>query len=93
MNYQLQTTSIVRQRGQLTIPDLIRGRVDWVAPGSVVTVVQMKPNEIIIRPYQAKMGVIDWDGLWRNIELSRSHPGTYTGSLSQFVAQDRESRR
>ena len=30
MNQQFQITSIIRQRGQLTIPDLIRERVDWV---------------------------------------------------------------
>lgn len=92
MNY-LQTIAIVRGRGQLTIPDGIRGKIDWVGPGSVVTVSRVKTDEIVIRPYGANTGGTDWNKLWKNIELSRSHKGTYSGSLSEFIAMDRENRR
>ena len=90
---QLQSTSIVRDRGQLTIPDLIRVRSDWVSPGSVVTIVQVRADEIVIRPHVANKNEFDWNRLWRNIELARSHKGTYLGSLSEFIVADREDRR
>lgn len=87
---QLQTTSIIRDRGQLTIPDLIRGRTDWVSTGSVVTIIQVKADEIVIKPHVVG-NKINWDKLWKNIELSRSYKGSYLGSLSEFIATDRES--
>lgn len=88
---QLQTKSIIRDRGQLTIPDFIRGRIDWVSPGSVVTISQLKDDEIIIRPHVSNKNEFDWNKLWRNIELARSHRGTYKGSLSEFIVSDRDS--
>lgn len=89
-NMQLQSTAIIRDRGQLTIPDLIRGRNDWVSPGSVVTVLQTGANEIVIKPH-AEGKKVNWDKLWKNIELTRSYEGSYSGSLSEFIALDRES--
>jgi len=88
---QLQTTAIVRNRFQLTIPDLVRVGVDWVTPGSVVTVAQVKPDEIVIRPHliQKKTTVSD---LWRRIRLVRSFKGKGKPiSLSEFIVKDRET--
>ena len=93
MNNQHGSISIIRQRGQLTIPDSIRGEVEWVTPGSAVTVIQNKTDEIVIRPYQGRNRGVDWDKLWTDIKLARSHKGKYQGSLSRFIAQDREGRR
>ncbi|MBI2010352.1 MAG: AbrB/MazE/SpoVT family DNA-binding domain-containing protein [Candidatus Chisholmbacteria bacterium] len=93
MNYQLQTTSIVRQRGQLTIPDSIRGKVNWVAPGSVVTLAQTKADEIIIRPHTSSQTKINWEKLWLDIERVRSYKGKGGGNLAAFIAKDRESRK
>ncbi len=90
---QVQTTAIVRGRGQLTIPDSIRDRANWVSPGSVVTVAQLRADEIVIRPHLASQNKVDWNKIWRNIELARSHKGVYSGSLSEFIAADREERR
>jgi len=90
---QIQTKSIVRQRGQLTIPDSIRGTTSWVTPGSVVIITRVKADEIVIKPHKEETGVINWNKLWRNIELSRSHKGKYSGSLSEFIVRDREERR
>ncbi|OGM27888.1 hypothetical protein A2627_02025 [Candidatus Woesebacteria bacterium RIFCSPHIGHO2_01_FULL_39_28] len=88
---QLQTTSIVRDRGQLTIPDLIRSRTDWVSPGSVVTVAQVKADEIVIRPRTTQKRV-DADDLWRRIRLVRSFKGKgKLISLSEFIMMDREN--
>lgn len=89
----LQTTTIVRSRGQLTVPRLIRNKVNWVTPGSVVTVAQVKADEIVIKPHSGSKNKADWNKLWRSIDLARSHKGTYSGSLSEFIAADRESRR
>jgi len=87
---QLQTTAIVRDRFQLTIPDLVRAGADWVTPGSVVTVVQVKVDEIVIKPHTS-VKKTDWDKLWKNIHLARSHKGVYKDSLSDFIISDRES--
>ncbi len=90
MDY-LQTIAIVRGRGQLTIPDSIRGKTDWIGPGSVVTVSRVKTDEIVIRPHVVGKNKTDWTKLWRDIKLVRSYQGTYRGSLSEFIATDRES--
>ena len=90
---QIQATSIIRQRGQLTIPDSIRGTTNWVTVGSVVTIARVSPDQIVIKPHLGEVGTINWDKLWRNIELARSHKGKYLGSLSQFIIEDREGRR
>ena len=90
---QLQISTIVRNRGQLTIPGSIRHRVSWITPGSVVTVAQVGSDEIVIKPHVAGKNKVDWNKLWRNIELARSHKGTYSGSLSKFIMTDRENRR
>ncbi len=88
----LQTTSIIRQRGQLTIPDSIRAVISWITPGSVVTVAKIKADAIVIRPH-ATAAETNWNKLWRDIGLSRSHKGNYKGSLSRFITQERETRR
>ena len=83
---RVQTTVVVRDRGQLTIPDKIRKSVNWINPSSVVTVTSDKPDEIIIQPYSPKK--VDWDKLWKMIKKSRSIKGK-RGNLSEFIAQDR----
>lgn len=87
---QLQTTAIVRDRFQLTIPDQIRLRIHWLAPGSVVTISQSKANEIVIKPHVAA-GNANWNRIWRSIKLARSYVGTYKGGLSEYIVSDREN--
>lgn len=79
--------SIVRNRGQLTIPDSIRALRSWVSTNSVVNISSERPDEIIIRPYQKG---INWDKLWKQMEKVRSFKGKNKGSLSEFIAKDRE---
>ena len=91
MTQQLSTTAIIRQRGQLTIPDSIRGKVKWANPGSVVTVSQVNPDEIVIKPQSTQKKVVA-DDLWRRIRLVRSFKGKGKPvRLSEFVVKDRES--
>lgn len=80
------TVSIIRDRGQLTIPDSIRALRKWTSPNSVVTITSNTPNEIIIRPHKKEY---DWDKIWEGIRKARAIKGKGRGSLSKFIAEDR----
>jgi len=82
----MKTISIIRNRGQLTIPGSIRKVVGWASPMSAVTISVMNPDEIIIRPHQKQ---VDWDKIWEGIKKARSIKGKGKGSLSQFILEDR----
>lgn len=86
----MKAVSIIRGRGQLTIPDSIRKAITWVSPMSVVTISMIKPDEIVIRPHQHK-NEVDWDKLWKQIKRVRMFKGR--GNLSAFIAEDRQARR
>lgn len=86
---KIQTISIVRDRGQLTIPDSIRMVRKWITPASVVTIATEKPDEIVIKPHSQK-DIWDWNQIWNSIELSRSFKGK-SGNLSRFIASDRKT--
>ena len=91
MNSTISTTAIIRQRGQLTIPDQVRELVPWLAVNSVVTVATTPSQEIIIKPHtQDKSQNVDWDKVWRGIQLARSFKGK-RGNLSGLIAEDRET--
>jgi bifunctional DNA-binding transcriptional regulator/antitoxin component of YhaV-PrlF toxin-antitoxin module len=81
----MKSVGIVRDRGQLTIPDAIRRTVDWISPMSAVSISVEKPDEIVIRPHQQK---VDWDKIWEGIKKARATKGK-KGNLSQFIAEDR----
>jgi len=82
--------SVIRDRGQLTIPDKIREAHDWANPNSIVTIISDSPDEIIIKPHKADVKrEIDWNRLWKMIEFSRSFKGK-RGNLSKFIAEDRK---
>ncbi|MBI2028967.1 hypothetical protein HYT02_00980 [Candidatus Gottesmanbacteria bacterium] len=88
----LQITSIIRDRGQLTIPETIRKMVDWVSPLSIVTISVDRPNQITIKP-QTDSKKVDWDMIWQGIRLSRSFKGkNETKSALQMIREDRENR-
>lgn len=87
----MKTVSIIRQRGQLTIPESVRRRVKWVSPLSAVSISITKPDEIVIRPHHQQKDV-DWDGLWKQIKRVRTFKGT-RGNLSSFIQEDRKTRR
>lgn len=84
----MKTVSIIRDRGQLTIPDSIRKLISWVNPLSAVTISLIKPDEIVIKPHQTP---IDWDQLWKKIHKSRSISGKGHASAIQTLIQDRSS--
>lgn len=84
----MQTVSIIRDRGQLTIPDSIRKMVNWITPSSVISISVVKPDEIVIRPHQAQ---IDWDEMWRLIRKSRAIKGRNAISAIEVLQKDRQS--
>lgn len=79
---------IIRDRGQLTIPDAIRKAVNWVNPMSAVSISVVKPDEIVIKPHQQ---IIDKDKIWELIRKSRAIKGRGTGSAAEFLKKDRAS--
>lgn len=84
----MKTVCIVRDRGQLTIPDSVRKIINWVTPMSAVTISVMKPDEIVITPHQKQ---VDWDQVWENIRRSRSIKGKGNVSAAVFLEQDRST--
>ncbi len=86
---KIQAVSIIRNKGQLTLPVSIRKTLKWLTPMSTVSIYISKPDEIIIRPHQNN---IDWNHIWNGIEKSRSikRKGTTT-STSKFLEHDRDS--
>lgn len=83
------TISVIRNRGQLTIPDSIRALRTWAEPNSVVTITSDRPDEIVIRPHKKDY---DWNKIWAGIKLSRSLKGKGdTVSTAEFLEKDRRS--
>ena len=91
MSNQLQSTAIIRQRGQLTIPERIRSAREWVDKDSVVTISSFHPDEIVIKPHTLKSREYDWDKMWEAIKKSRAIKGKNKTSSSEFIAGDRLS--
>jgi bifunctional DNA-binding transcriptional regulator/antitoxin component of YhaV-PrlF toxin-antitoxin module len=85
----MKTVSIIRDRGQLTIPDSIRKVVTWMNPMSAVTISVNKPDEVVIRPH-AKL--IDKEQIWENVKKARAIKGRgATTSAIEFLMKDRQS--
>lgn len=84
----MKSVSIIRDRGQLTIPDSIRKVLTWMGPMSAVTISVIKPDEIVIKPHTQQ---IDWDEIWTNIRKARAIKSKGTKSTVEFLEQDRRS--
>lgn len=83
------TISVIRNRGQLTIPDSIRAIREWSSSNSVVTITSDRPDEIVIRPHKKEY---DWDKIWEGIRIARSMKGKgKIKSAAKFLEEDRKS--
>lgn len=82
--------STIRQRGQLTIPDRVREKYEWIAPGLPVSINTKDPGKIVIEPYEPKK-VYDWDKIWAAVKRARSIKGKNKTSLSEFIVKDRDT--
>ncbi len=86
----MKTISIIRNRGQLTIPDSIRKRVSWVNTMSAVSVTLVKPNEIVIQPHDT---AVNWLDVWEGIRNARSISGGGDSlNAAEFLESDRRAR-
>lgn len=89
MNNQILSNAIIRQRGQLTIPDNIRQDIDWLDKNSVITIVKSGAREIKITPYNKSFAdKVNWKEIWDSIKLVRSLKGK-RNNLSKFIIKDR----
>jgi bifunctional DNA-binding transcriptional regulator/antitoxin component of YhaV-PrlF toxin-antitoxin module len=79
---------IIRNRGQITIPDSIRKSVSWVTPSSAVSISVTKPDEIVIKPHQL---IIDKDKIWELVKKSRAIKGKGKGNAAEFLEKDRNA--
>ena len=86
-----QGTAIIRERGQLTIPDKIRQLLKWSSANSVVSIKIISENTLLIKPYEPYKK-IEWDKIWEKIETVRSYKGK-KGNLSSFIVSDREAHK
>lgn len=84
----MRAVSIIRDRGQLTIPDSIRKVVNWISPQSAVSISVVKSDEIVIRPHQKH---VDWDKIWEGIRKSRATKGKNAVSAIEILQRDRQS--
>jgi bifunctional DNA-binding transcriptional regulator/antitoxin component of YhaV-PrlF toxin-antitoxin module len=82
----MQTVSIIRKRGQLTIPESIRKVVQWTKSESAVIISMAKPNEIIIKPHSQ---LLDLDEVWAKIRKARTNSGKGIKSAATFLKSDR----
>ena len=84
----MKSVSIIRDRGQLTIPDSIRKIAKWANPMSAVSISVASSNEIRIRPHEKP---VDWDSLLDGIKRARSIHGSGKKSAIEFIQEDRLS--
>ncbi len=84
----MKVVSIIRDRGQLTIPDSIRRLVGWVNPMSAISISVIGPEEIIIKPHKH-----DYDKarIWELLRKSRAIKGKGQGSAAEFIETDRQT--
>ena len=84
----MKVVSIIRDRGQLTIPDSIRKLVNWANPMSAISISVMNPDEITIKPHKHDY---DRDKIWELLRKSRAIKGKGLGSAAKFIEKDRQS--
>lgn len=82
----MKSIVIIRDRGQLTIPDSIRKSVNWATPLSAVSISVTKPDEIVIKPHQVTM---DKEKIWSLVKKSRAIKGRAKESAAKFLEKDR----
>lgn len=84
----ISTTATIRNRGQVTIPDKLRGSLHWLQKDSVVSIKAISDKELVIRPYEEEIRKIDWTKILKAVRKLRSFKGI-KGSMSEFITEDR----
>ena len=76
---------IIRDRFQLTIPEAVRSRLGWLAPGLAVKL-SSRNNSLVLEPYRG--GAVSWEEIWKVVK-SAAKKGKKT-SLADFIVSDRD---
>jgi bifunctional DNA-binding transcriptional regulator/antitoxin component of YhaV-PrlF toxin-antitoxin module len=90
LNKRMKTVGIIRERGQLTIPDSIRKAAQWTATGAVISMSLENPQELVLTPHQPGSQMA-WEQLVEKIKKSRSIKGKGDISAGEFISKDRVS--
>lgn len=84
----MKKISIIRDRGQLTIPDKFRDSVDWLYPNAVVSISMTDEETLVIAP--AKL-TVDWKKIaLLRAQMQNSQPGSTRSALAS-IKKDRSS--
>lgn len=86
----IRKIAIIRDRGQLTIPDQIRRMAQWTGASSAVVFLMDKSDEIRIVPHQSARGV-EWENLFGSIEKARGTKGKGRIGSSEFIIKMRRA--
>lgn len=84
----MKNVVIIRDKGQITIPDTIRKTVPWATPFSTVSLTVTKSDEIVIKPHKTNF---DKDEILSLVKRSRANKGHGKGSAASFLVKDRAS--
>ena len=85
----MKTTSIVRDRGQLTIPDSVRESLSWLYPLAAVDITVCDEYTITLSPH-AHRHQSSWDECIQKIELAQTFPSHSSRSASDIINEDRK---
>lgn len=85
----MNTVAIIRDRGQLTIPDSVRKIAHWAGISSVVSISMNRPDEIVITPHKVARET-EWDKLLELINKSREFKGRGSMKAVDFIAESRQ---
>ncbi len=84
----MRTVAIIRDRGQLTIPEPVRKIAGWANSSSVVAISIENPQEIVLSPHQA-LRKVDLENLHQMIKKSRAIKGKGDMSAHAFLLKER----
>lgn len=82
--------SIIRNRGQLTIPDPIRKIAGWTSNSSAVELTMDRIDQITVNPFHSSKEQ-EWDKIIELINKAREIKGRCSESGFDFIKRDRET--
>jgi bifunctional DNA-binding transcriptional regulator/antitoxin component of YhaV-PrlF toxin-antitoxin module len=87
----MKTVGIIRERGQLTIPDPIRKVASWTANMSVVSISLEKSDQILITPHFTSKET-EWERIMELVRKAREIKGKGRESGFEFIERNREDK-
>lgn len=85
----MKSTSIIRERGQLTIPDTIRDSLTWLYPLSAVDITICDENTVMVSPHAYKKQ-LTWSECIQKIELAQTFPSDSKVTSDAIISADRQ---